>query len=56
MFPRYTTYMGKRYELMLLEDALTEYNTQKAQGKMPAIIDVYDGYIVTEAIFKKEGK
>lgn len=55
VFPRYTTYKGERHRLMLLDEALVEYNAQKAQGKKPTIVSLPDGYIVVEAMFEKEG-
>jgi len=54
VLPRHTTYKGKSYKLMSFDDAMAEYDKQKAQGKKPAIVSVQDGYIITEAMFTKE--
>lgn len=56
VLPRYTTHKGKQHKLMSFDDAMAEYDTQKAHGKKPAIISVQDGYIVTEAMFTKKDK
>ena len=52
---RYVYYRDKRLKLLSFDDALVEYDAQKAQGKKPAVVSVQDGYIVTEAVFHKEG-
>lgn len=55
MPPKYITYRGKQLKVMMIDDAVAEYFEQKRQGKFPAIVSVEDGYIVTEAMFKKPG-
>lgn len=49
-----TTYQGKQYELLDLDDAVEEFNRQKAKGIYKAIISVEGGYIVKDAVFRKE--
>jgi len=56
MLPRLIEYKGKQYRLRLLNDALAEYRKRDAAGEAPAVISIDDGYIVVEAIFKKEEK
>lgn len=55
VLPRYVDYQGERRKLTSFDDALAEYNAQKAQGLKPVIYSYGNGYIVTKAIFKKEG-
>lgn len=49
-----TTYNGKQYELLNIDDAIDEFSRQKAKGVYKAIISVEGGYIVKDAVFSKE--
>jgi len=49
-----TTYNGKQYELLDLDNALAEFDKQKAKGIHKAIISVEGGCIVVDAVFRKE--
>lgn len=51
-----TTYNGKEYEVLDLDDAVTEVLEQKAKGVYKAAIDVPGGYIVVDAVFPEEGE
>lgn len=51
-----TTYNGKEYEVLDLDDATTEVLEQKAEGVYKAIISVPRGYIVVDAVFPEETK
>lgn len=49
-----TTYGDKEYEVLSLDDAVAEFDEQKAKGVHKAIISVYRGYIVVDAVFPEE--
>ncbi len=51
-----TTYNGKQYELLDLDDAVEEFNRQKAKGFYKAIISVEGGYILVDAVFSRESE
>jgi len=49
-----TTYGDKEYEVLDLDDAVTEVLEQKAKGVYKTAISVPRGYIVVDAVFPEE--
>ncbi len=49
-----TTYQGKKYEVLDLDDAVTEALEQKAKGVLKAVVYAEGGYIVVDAVFREE--
>ncbi len=45
-----TTYMGKQYELLDIDDAVDEFDRQEAKGSHKAIMEVPGGYVVVDTI------
>lgn len=49
-----TTYRDEQYEVLDLDDAVAEFDYQKAKGVHKAVIAVPEGYIVVDAVFPEE--